>query len=52
MGQDGQVSDKMRLDSAKIRKMKDVSSVLGPPAGGGTLVSSPNTLASRGGGEG
>ena len=47
----GKVSDKMRQDVAKMRKMKDVSSVLGPlraydperPA---------NNPASRGPGEG
>ena len=27
----GKMSDKMRQDGAKMRKMEDVSSVLGPP---------------------
>ena len=29
----GRISDKMRQDGAKMRKMRDVSSVLGPPRG-------------------
>ena len=27
------ISDKMRLDGAKMRKMRDVSSILAPPRG-------------------
>ena len=47
----GKMSDKMRQDGAKMRKMKDVSSVLGPP-GGHEELQVPNTAASRGAGEG
>ena len=46
----GKMSDKMRQDGAKMRKMKDVSSVLGPPGGHGRRGGS-NRAASRGAGE-
>ena len=47
----GKVSDKMRHDVAKMRKMRDVSSVLGPlRCYGGER--SANKFASRGPGEG
>ena len=45
------MSDKMRQDGGKMRKMKDVSSVLGPLGGEGYLQAS-NRAASRGAGEG
>ena len=44
------MSDKMRQDGGKMRKMKDVSSVLGPSGGGGYQGAS-NNPASRGPGE-
>ena len=47
----GKMSDKMRQDGAKMRKMEDVSSVLGPPGGYGYLRTN-NTAAGRGAGEG
>ena len=46
----GKMSDKMRQDGAKMRKMKDVSSVLGPSGGYGT-VQPANRPASQGPGE-
>ena len=46
----GEMSDKMRQDGAKMRKMKDVSSVLGPPRGYEHQVTA-NTILSRGAGE-
>ena len=45
------MSDKMRQDGGKMRKMKDVSSVLGTSGGEGYQGAS-NTAASRGAGEG
>ena len=47
----GKMSDKMRQDGAKMRKMKDVSSVLGPPRRY-EGVQLANSRASRGPGEG
>ena len=47
----GKVSDKMRQDGAKMRKMEDVSSVLGP-SGGGEYHQGSNNAAGRGAGEG
>ena len=47
----GKMSDKMRQDGAKMRKMKDVSSVLGP-LGGHEERGTSNSAASRGAGEG
>ena len=47
----GKVSDKMRQDGAKMRKMEDVSSVLGPSGGEGYQEAS-NSAAGRGPGEG
>ena len=47
----GKMSDKMRQDGAKMRNMKDVSSVLGPP-GGYEPQEASNNAASRGPGEG
>ena len=44
------ISDKMRQDGAKMRKMKDVSSVLGP-SGGEEYHQGSNTAAGRGAGE-
>ena len=44
------MSDKMRQDGGKMRKMKDISSVLGPPRGYGHPGAS-NNAASRGAGE-
>ena len=44
-------NDKMRQDSAKMRKMKDVSSVFGPPWEQDP-VRAANSLAGRGHGEG
>ena len=46
----GKVSDKMRQDGAKMRKVGDVSSVLGPP-GRYEGVQLANRRASRGPGE-
>ena len=46
----GKMSDKMRQDGAKMRKMKDVSSVLGP-SGGYEHQGASNSAASRGAGE-
>ena len=46
----GNMSDKMRQDGGKMRKMKDVSSVLGPP-GGEEYQGVSNSAASRGPGE-
>ena len=45
------ISDKMRLDGAKMRKMRDVSSVFGPLRGEDPLQAA-NSPASRGAGEG
>ena len=45
------MSDKMRPDGGKMRKMTDVSSVLGP-SGGGEYLQASNNPASRGVGEG
>ena len=45
------MSDKMRQDGGKMRKMKDVSSVLGPPGRQGYLRPA-NNPAARGHGEG
>ena len=45
------MSDKMRQDGGKMRKMKDVSSGLAPP-GGEDLHRPANNTASRGPGEG
>ena len=47
----GKMSDKMRQDGAKMRKMKDVSSVLGP-SGGYEHQEASNSFPSRGPGEG
>ena len=47
----GKMSDKMRQDGAKMRKMKDVSSVLAP-LGGYEHLRASNSAASRGAGEG
>ena len=47
----GKVSDKMRQDGAKMRKMEDVSSVLGS-SGRGEYLQTSNSAASRGAGEG
>ena len=44
------ISGKMRQDVAKIRKMKDVSSVLGP-SGGEEYHQASNNAAGRGAGE-
>ena len=46
----GNTSDKMRQDGAKMRKMKDVSSVLGPVRGEEYLQSA-NKFSGRGAGE-
>ena len=46
----GKMNDKMRQDGAKMRKMKDVSSVLAPPGGEG-LHRAANSAAGRGPGE-
>ena len=46
----GKMSDKMRQDGGKMRKMKDVSSVLGPP-GRWECVQPANNSAGRGPGE-
>ena len=46
----GKISDKMRQDVAKMRKMRDVSSVLGP-CRGYDREQSANNPASRGPGE-
>ena len=45
------ISNKMRQDNAKMRKMEDVSSVLGPLGGYEHQVAS-NTFPGRGAGEG
>ena len=47
----GKISEQMRQDVAKMRKMRDVSSVLGPcrPYGGEQAA---NKFAGRGPGEG
>ena len=45
------MANKMRQDGGKMRKMKDVSSVLGPPGRYGP-VHPANSGASRGPGEG
>ena len=47
----GKMSDKMRQDGAKMRKMKDVSSVLAPSGREG-VQGAANKLPSRGAGEG
>ena len=47
----GKIGDKMKQDGAKMRRMKDVSSVLGPLGGHGGLPAS-NSAAGRGAGEG
>ena len=47
----GKMSDKMRQDGAKMRKMEDVSSVLGP-VGGHEERGVSNSAAGRGAGEG
>ena len=47
----GKMSDKMRQDGAKMRKMKDVLSVLGPLRRYGEEWHA-NNFASRGPGEG
>ena len=47
----GKMSDNMRQDVAKMRKMRDVSSVFTPLGGYGT-VQAANNPASRGPGEG
>ena len=46
----GKMSDKMRQDGGKMRKMKDVSSVLGP-SGGYEHQGASNSAAGRGAGE-
>ena len=46
----GKLSDKMRQDVAKMRKMTDVSSVLGP-SGGYEHQGASNNAASRGAGK-
>ena len=46
----GNMSDKMRQDGAKMRKMEDVSSVLGPP-GRCECVRPANKFSGRGAGE-
>ena len=46
----GRIGDKMRQDGAKMRKMKDVSSVLGL-SGGEEYLQVSNNTASRGAGE-
>ena len=47
----GKLSDKMRQDGAKMRTMKDVSSVLGPLRAYESRKTS-NSAASQGAGEG
>ena len=46
----GKLSDKMRQDVAKMRKMTDVSSVLGPRGGHEARITN-NTTVGRGAGE-